>query len=211
MTELTPDQAGAREDLCRFLSACYYEPAAEFSEEHLFDSIVGAAERLSPALAGQARQLRDAFAAQDLQSLLIDHASLFIGPGQPLAAPYGSRWCAQGDATVEDPLAALLDSYEQGGFELGDDFHDLPDHVAVELEFLYLLCFTQNQAEMAGDEVAAEAAGQLRQDFLARHLGAWVQPFAAAVQTKAETAFYRELAGITAAFVQWLVRSDKAA
>jgi len=210
MIELSPDQATAREDLCRFLSACYYEPAAEFSEEQLFDSIVAAAEGLSPALAGQARQLRDDFAAQDLQSLLIDHARLFIGPGQPLAAPYGSRWLGQADATVEDPMAALLDCYEQGGFELGADFCDLPDHVAVELEFLYLLCFTQNQAELAGDEVAAEAVGKLRQDFLARHLGAWIQPFAAAVRSHAHTAFYRELSSLTEAFVQWLMQSEAA-
>lgn len=201
MMELTPDQAEARSDLCRFLSACYYEPAAEFEEERLFDSIIAAADRLDPVLAAQARQLSEGFAAQDLQSLLVDYSRLFIGPAQALAAPYGSRWLGQPSAPEDDPMAALLQCYEEGGFEIDAGFSDLPDHVAVELEFLYLLCFTQNQAELRGDAVTAEAAEAMRVRFLAAHLGAWIGPFAAAVQSSAETPFYRELGRMTEAFV----------
>ena len=39
MSDYAPDEATARQDLCRFLSACYYEPAPEFAEEKLFDSM----------------------------------------------------------------------------------------------------------------------------------------------------------------------------
>ena len=66
MSDYNPDQVTAREDLCRFLSACYYEPAAEFAEEHLFDSMLVAATRIDPELAAQARQLGAAFQAQDI-------------------------------------------------------------------------------------------------------------------------------------------------
>ena len=33
----------AREDLCRFLAACYYQPGPEFAEEKVFDSMLAAA------------------------------------------------------------------------------------------------------------------------------------------------------------------------
>ncbi|MDP3865805.1 MAG: hypothetical protein Q8Q75_13955, partial [Rhodoferax sp.] len=73
MSEFEPDKASAREDLFRFLSACYYEPAPEFAEEKLFDSIRLAAARVDPDLADAARRLGEAFAAQDLQTLLVDY------------------------------------------------------------------------------------------------------------------------------------------
>jgi TorA maturation chaperone TorD len=92
MSDYDPDEATARQDLCRFLSACYYEPAPEFAEEKLFDSIVTAAARLHPELAAMARRLREAFEAQDLQTLLVDYTRLFLGPINALAKPYGSCW-----------------------------------------------------------------------------------------------------------------------
>ena len=43
---------------------------------------------------------------------------------------------------------------------------------------------------------------QLQQRFLDEHLGAWIGPFAAALQAGAETPFYRVLATLTERFVR---------
>lgn len=204
MTKLSPEQAAARADLCRFLSACYYEPAIEFSEERLFDSLTAAASQLSPVLAEHARRLGQAFAKEELQTLLVDYTRLFLGPFQPLAVPYGSHWQSPPDESVEDPMAGLLQCYEDGGFEIEEGFNDLPDHVAVELEFLYLLCFTQGSADAMGEGGEAQASAALRQRFLAEHLGSWVNPLTEAMRSNAQTAFYRELAEITLRWVWWL-------
>ena len=40
----------------------------------------------------------------------------------------------------------VLDLYAQGGFHIDEEIQDVPDNVALELAFLYLLVFTQNQA-----------------------------------------------------------------
>lgn len=192
----------AREDLCRFLSACYYEPTTDFSEERLFDSMLAAAEAIHPDLAAGARRLQAAFDAEDLQNLLVDYTKLFIGPGRPLAMPYGSFWLS-GDATLmQDSTLAVADLYRQGGFDVSDDFADLPDHVAVELEFLYVLLFTLQRTRSDGLADEAKTIGALKQRFLREHLGAWVGAFAAATNSNAQTAFYRELAALTERFVQ---------
>lgn len=192
----------AREDLCRFLSACYYEPTNDFKEERLFDSMVTAAEAIHPDLAAGARRLRAAFDAEDLQNLLVDYTKLFVGPGRPLAMPYGSFWLS-GDATLmQDSTLAVADLYRQGGFDVSDDFGDLPDHVAVELEFLYVLLFSLQRAQGNGQPDAAKTVYALKQRFLGEHLGAWIGAFAAATASSAETAFYRELAALTERFVQ---------
>jgi putative dimethyl sulfoxide reductase chaperone len=202
MSNYDPDEATARQDLCRFLSACYYEPASEFAEEKLFDSIAIAAARLDPQLAATARQLRDAFAAQDLQTLLVDYTRLFLGPIKALAKPYGSSWLGAPVETEDNPPPAVLALYDEGGFEIDDEFRELPDHAAVELEFLYLLAFTQSQARHAGDSEVLAASEALQQRFLDKHLGAWVGAFTAAMKSGAETAFYRELAGLTERFIR---------
>lgn len=201
MTDPDNDQAAAREDLCRFLSACYYEPAAEFAEERLFESILAAAQRLDPALAEPARRLGEAFVAQDLQTLLVDYTRLFLGPVNPRATPYGSFWLNGETTLMQDSTMAVLDLYREAGFDIDEAFRDLPDHVAVELEFLYVLNFRQNQARLLGDSAAQAEAEALQQRLLDTHLGHWVGPFTAAVQHGAETAFYRELAGLTASVV----------
>lgn len=202
MSNYDPDAATAREDLCRFLSACYYEPSEAFAEEHLFDSMLTAATRLHPDLAADARKLGEAFAAQDLEALLVDYTRLFLGPMETLASPYGSQWTGTPVLAEGNPPPAVLEIYSEGGFETDAEFVDLPDHVAVELEFLYLLNFNKNRAAQAGRLDEADATETLKQRFLAEHLGSWIAPFAMAVQAGAETAFYRELAALTERFVR---------
>lgn len=202
MSDYVPDEATARADLCRFLSACFYEPAPEFAEEHLFDSMLVAATRIDPDLAGHARKLGEAFAAQDLQTLLVDYTRLFLGPLQALASPYGSSWLSAPVPTEDIPPLAVLDLYSAGGFEMDEAFRELPDHVAVELEFLYMLIFNKNQASKAGAMDDLTLTELLEHRFLSEHLGLWIGPFAAAVKAGADTDFYRELAAFAERFVR---------
>ena len=197
MTEDVERQARARADLCRFLAACYYEPTAAFSEEHLFDSILAAAERVDRDLADCARKLGEAFALQDLQTLLVDYTRLFLGSVRPLAAPYGSVWLAGEPALMQESTMAVVELYQQGGFDVDESIHDLPDHVAIELEFLYVLLFRQNEARRTGNDEDLRFAESLEQRMLSEHVGKWIASFAAAVQSGAETPFYRLLAQIT--------------
>ena len=205
MSDYDPDEKVAREDLCRFLSACYYEPAVEFAEEKLFDNMLIAARRLDPYLAEHARGLGDAFASQDIETLLVDYTRLFLGPVQALASPYGESWLSSSAPTQDNPPLAVLDLYSQGGFEIDEEFRERPDHVAVELEFLYLLIFNQNRAVGAGKSDEAATTRSLQQRFLAEHLGAWIAPFAAAMASGAQSAFYRELGALTERFVRMQV------
>jgi putative dimethyl sulfoxide reductase chaperone len=202
MTDPINGKAGAREDLCRFLAACYCEPSTDFSEEHLFDSMLAAASAIHPDLADSARKLGAAFVAQDMQTLLVDYTALFIGPAQPRAMPYASFWLTDDQSMRHDATMAVLDFYEQGGFDVSEEIHELPDHVAVELEFLYALIFAQNQAQLGGDAAELAAANALHRRFAAEHLGAWIGPFTEAIESGTETTFYRELARLTRRFVQ---------
>ena len=190
-------QGAARADLCRYLAACYYEPTPAFAEERMFAAMLAAATTLGAAYAEPVRRLGDAFAGAALQDLLVDYTRLFLGPIGTLAKPYGSVWLT-GDVTLMQASSVAVEAlYEEGGFALDEEFRELPDHVAAELEFLYLLIHQQNVALARSDLDAVHANADLRRRFLDAHLGAWAAPFARAVAEGAQTPFYREVAGLT--------------
>lgn len=196
------DAAAAREDLCRFLAGCYYEPGPEFEQERLFDSMLAAAQRIDPELAEAAGRLGPAFTADAPQDLLVDYTRLFVGAPQALAKPYASVWLTDEPELMQASAMDLQRLYEQGGFEVDPEFRDLPDHVAVELEFLYLLAYQRNLAVATGDAAALQAVDVLRTAFLVGHLGRWLGRFILAVHDNAQCAFYRELAEFTELFVR---------
>lgn len=204
------DKAAAQADLCRLLAACYYEPGAEFSEEQVFDSIIAAAARVDASLVGTAQQLKMAFESEAAEDLLVDYAKLFVGPTGTLAPPYESAWRDKNSDSPLDSTLALVDLYDQAGFEMDPEFRDLPDHIAVELEFLYTLLFQIAAAARDRDPQAEAHALALHWPLLEQHLARWIDPFTAALSEHAGCAFYRCLAELTRSFVGMETRRAKA-
>lgn len=64
---------------------------------------------------------------------LVAYASLFLTP--PVPAPLNAGLLLEGSLAGSVAQQALA-CYQAGGFAPSDDFHDLPDHVAVQLEFM---------------------------------------------------------------------------
>lgn len=202
MAHYDHEQGAARESLCRFLAACYYQPGPEFAEEKVFDSMLDAATRIDPHLAARARRMSEEFASAEPESLLLDYTRLFLGPSHILARPYGSVWLEGEKSLMQDSTMAVQELYQEGGFDMDAEFRELPDHIAAELEFLYLLIYRENEARRNADPEALIAITGLRERFLSEHLGSWIGSFAAAVKAGAQSGFYRELAGLTDRFVR---------
>ena len=204
------EKGTARENLCRFLAACYYQPGPEFEEEKVFDSMLDAATRIHPDLAAPARRLGAEFSAEEPESLLVDYTRLFLGPAHIVAKPYGSVWLDGENTLMGDSTMAVQELYHEGGFEMDEAFRELPDHIAAELEFLYLLIYRENEGHRNGDTEALKAAAGLRKRFLDEQLGLWIGPFTAAVKAGAQSGFYRRLAELTDRFVKMEASGVKA-
>ena len=193
---------GFRADLCRYLAACYYQPGPEFAEERMFESMLTAAAGVDPDFAARARRIGDAFATEDAEQLLVDYTRLFLGPIDTLAKPYGSVWLAGDTTLMRDSTMAVLALYAEADFDVDDSFRELPDHVAAELEFLYLLIFREAEAVRNGERESAASIAALRRRFLSEHLAAWIGAFTSAVKDGAKSPFYRELAELTRRVVE---------
>lgn len=176
-----------RADAYRLLALCYYEPVEETRDivaklkevlVYLYPETVSLLEEMEGAL--QQRQ----------EEILLDYARLFIGPFDVLAAPYGSIYLENGRQLMGDSTLAACRLYNRAGLVISDKLKDAPDHIAVELEFMYYLIF---QGLFSNEEKYAI----YQQEFLKEHLGAWIDDFTNVVQTHASTIFYKNLALIT--------------
>lgn len=133
--------------------------------------------------------------SEDLVSLMVDHARLFVGPSTLVAPPYGSMYLEHGNKLMAESTLNAQKWYESEGMEVA--IKDIPDHIRIELEFMYYLAFNEKQA----------AEGQIKvwqvkqQRFLGQHLSRWVKDFEHKVAEGADTLFYKKIANLTAAFI----------
>jgi TorA maturation chaperone TorD len=144
-----------------------------------------------------------AFGATPLEELRVDYTRLFLNPGAPLAAPYESVWVGRKDPmAAEEVNQSVRAIYREGGFDVDDDFRDLPDHIAAELEFLYTLLFREARTALSGHDAERQSVIALRRRFVDLHVGRWIEPFADAMREGGESGLYRALADLTERFVR---------
>jgi TorA maturation chaperone TorD len=189
----------ARAEVYRFLSACFYQPEGFFQEEDLFGQLKMAMAKASPKWVPEVAAMDVCFRSSGSEALLLDYSRLFLGPFDILARPYGSVYLDGEKVVMGDSTMQALALYREGGFEVADYFREMPDHVAVELEFLYLLSFRIGQAAAAEERTRLIS---LKRRFLAEHLGRWIGALHEAIQEGAETDFYKQLADLTDQFVR---------
>ena len=127
--------------------------------------------------------------------LEIDYNRLFVGPGKLLAPPYESFYASEamggegGRLRTEDEFAVKM-AYAVNGYAMPEVFVDLPDHAAIELDFLALLARDEVAAWEAGE---AERALELQREadaFAAQHPACWFASCAARVDAGSRLGFY---------------------
>lgn len=193
--------SSTREDTYRLLAACFYPPSKELIEEGCCATLVDLLAPVTPDASYHAGEAAVAISSCTLDALAIEHARLFIGPFQLVAPPYGSIYLDDAGTVMGDSTARVAAFYHNCGLQLADDFHELPDHFAVELEFMSFLAFKQREAEVAGDKDEVARILSLQREFLGRFLMPWLEPFTSAIITDAEAPFYQAVARCTAAFI----------
>jgi TorA maturation chaperone TorD len=174
----------------KLLSEAYYLP-----DSKLIHSIANAAQT-DRFFADLACHVQPDF---DLESLKIDYTRLFVGPFKLLAPPYGSVYFEDnklmGDSTID-----VTKRYADEGLDVV--IKDAPDHITMELEFMYYLVAKQIEAITDENLQMLQTCQQKQFSFLQTHLGRWLPAFTENVQKNAQTEFYRDLARLTDTFVQ---------
>jgi len=179
-----------RADFYKILSECYYLPDEkllktldEFGKLHsgLFSEVV-----------------KNAPKPDDLERHKIDYSRLFLGPFKLLAPPYGSVYLEDGKF-MGNSTVAVKNLYEQEELEIV--LKEAPDHISMELEFMYFLVLKETEARENSELKEAAHLHGKQASFMCNHLGVWVQAFALNIERNAQTEFYKALGAATKNFV----------
>lgn len=177
--------------LYRILSDCYYKP-----DEQLLNKLRNVEESM-----GQFREdiIKSIPETDQLPSLIIDYSRLFVGPFKLLAAPYGSVYLDDPQAVQKDSLYDLETRYRSLGLDIV--LKEGPDHITIELEFMYFLIFKEAEAFDKGLDSVANDYATRQISFLEEHLTKWLPEFVHNIQRHAQTDFYKSIAQATRTFV----------
>jgi DMSO reductase family type II enzyme chaperone len=98
-------------------------------------------------------------------------------------------------------LADICGFYRAFGLKPGGLLRERPDHLAVELEFMYVLALKEAYAASNGVVEHAEVCVEATRRFLGEHLGRWIDLFARSLARNGGVEPYLVLAHFAAAFV----------
>lgn len=189
-----------RGDSFRLLAACFYQPQRDIFQDGLLCNLAESLKELCPDAADYAEEMIKLLQLYSDEELLVDYSRLFVGPAELLAAPYGSVYLEKERRLMGDSTMAAIDFYKSQGLVMDTDFKEVPDHIAVELEFMYYLVFKEIEAIEAINMTAAAAAMESQEIFMNSFLRSWADKFAGKMAEGAETGFYKALAGCLSAF-----------
>ncbi len=175
----------------KILAECYYPPddkllkTLDSFDDDAFEESVLAVVRSAPR-------------ADDLERHRVDHSKLFVGPFKLLAPPYGSVYMEDGKFMGN----STLDAGNLYGLEgLDIVLKDAPDHISVELEFMYFLVLKEAEARQNANLEEVARLHDRQASFLRVHLGNWVSQFAENIEQHCETEFYKALGCATMNYV----------
>ena len=132
------------------------------------------------------------FSKADLiaQYLNVDFTNLFLMH----LIPYESFY-TRDDQMIEsggnNPIIELYNSYDFR-VELDKARVISPDHIGVELEFMYMLCSALQKAQEADDAEGIDDILRVQKDFLEQHLLRWAPMFLINVKRESITPLYHD-------------------
>lgn len=183
-------------NLCYLLGKALDVPSAK-TDPALPGLLKELAADLPAPLSERARETADAWSAalDDTDAALLAHTRLFLGPFEIKAFPYASFYL-ETDQKIMGPLSrTIAERYIEAGLAPAEGPREAPDHIALELEYLYFLSFRRLETDdpQYADEFEA---------FRREHLAAWVPEFTAAILKADEHPFYNAVARLLAAFAE---------
>ena len=148
-----------------------------------------------------------------LTRLEIEYTRLFVGPGPVPVSPYGSvyrdRDPVSGRPTLAGPSTRAVEAlYAHYDLRPSAQRRDMPDHVATELEFMYVLCRREHDAWATKDAAQGKELRRAQQAFVAEHLRPWLPDFCQRLAAAAREPLYAAIAGFLSAYL--LVESGTA-
>jgi TorA maturation chaperone TorD len=185
-----------RAQVYKLLATGFYPPEAKISEKLWSDVI-------SNWYQGSSTMTK-----LDPLEIRLEYNRLFVGPKAPPCPPYESvhrkdRRESERGMLMGPSVLDVKRRYSEAGLEISKNFSDLPDHIAVEFEFMSFLC---NKEETAISVENADFWRAKQTEFWRIHLVPWVSEFSNLVQKNSKSPFYNALSSF---LKEWIAEEEE--
>lgn len=201
-----PDRvAFARAALYRLLGEGLAYPTADgvdLLRGPYLTAAVRATGQVDAETAAAMRQLCSARDELDLERAEADHIALFGHARSSRVVPYEGPYLTTNLFQESDALADVAGFYRAFGVTPAARQAERQDHVAMQLEFLYLLAYKEGHALRHDGAERAELCRDAQRAFLRAHLGRWAEPFFGGMHAAASGKWHLALAGVGLAFMR---------
>lgn len=134
--------------------------------------------------------------------LKAEFARLFLGPKKLLAPPFESVYLSPRKRMMGEETMEVRQMYKEMGMEVSE-FGSIPDdHIGLELEFMYYLCFKViDLINNNGDIADIIKIAEMQKKFISEHLTKWIPLFCKDIKDNSKLLFFKEMASFTERFI----------
>ncbi len=183
----------ARAAIFNGLTALLCQPEQGLIENtDIFDALKLAFDIVHPDGVSQVERMQKSLKRVNAQDLLVEYTKLFMGPFKTLAPPYSSLYFGSTELMNEETVW-VMSCYKKAGLEFNRELNDVPDHVAVETEFMYYLIHHEIKALDGGNRELALTFWENQREFFVQHHKKWVPQFCGKIATSTEIEYYKIL------------------
>ena len=166
----------------------------------VFDTVGLALSNVNPACSEIVGRMQEAAKQSSAQELLIEYTRLFIGPFKTLVPPYSSLYFGS-DTLMSDETVWVVDFYRKAGLKFDQETKEVPDHIAIETEFMYWLIHNEIRAMESGERDGAFSLWENQREFFGKHYRKWTPEFCRKVATETNNEYFRLLSECFGKFI----------
>ncbi|UCC45087.1 MAG: molecular chaperone TorD family protein [Candidatus Zixiibacteriota bacterium] len=191
----------ARASVFNVFTALFCQPEEDLiRNDQVFDTLKLALDDVNPDCSKIVGRMQKAVKQSTAQELLIEYTRLFIGPFKTLVPPYSSLYFGS-ETLMSDQTVWVVDFYKKAGLTFDRETKEVPDHIAIETEFMYWLIHNEIKALDSGDRDRAFSLWENQKEFFTKHYGKWAPEFCARISTETENEYFRLLSECFGKFI----------
>jgi len=191
----------ARASVFNVFTALLCQPEEDLIQNgQVFDTLRLALDNVDPDCSEIVGRMLEAIKQSTAQELLIEYTRLFVGPFKMLVPPYSSLYFGS-ETLMSDETVWVIDFYRKAGLKFDQETKEVPDHIAIETEFMYWLIHNEIKALDSGDRDRAFSLWEKQQEFFAKHYKKWTLEFCTKIATETNNEYFKLLSECFGKFI----------
>jgi DMSO reductase family type II enzyme chaperone len=205
----TVEWALARAQVYRLLAHAFFQPDSPLNKLKSSGPLLSEGKSALAGLPGTRSLLKlldsveEGFRSTSRRELGRRYVALFSHGWEGASLPYETEYTAPHAFQQQTQLADIAGFYRAFGLQWETQGHERPDHLSLELEFMYYLALKEAHALAQVAENGVAVCIDAQKAFLCDHLGRWLGAFRRALAGRAPDAVYARLARLVEAWVAW--------